>query len=186
MAAGPNDMDVPAPTEALFGTTQAHLPEPRSNTGIVFMVAGAALAAGIVGGFLFLRRSAPTADALDSRTSFVPAASAPAASDLPPVSTDEDPEPEVDDEALMHADAGADAAVADAAVADAAVADAGASVRPAPTAEALDASASVTPATDGGWQKPDWAKPDDEIPVRRGPGEDDDKKIVIPKEEQAP
>ena len=31
-------------------------------------------------------------------------------------------------------------------------------------------------------QKPDWAKPDNEIRVRRGPDEDE-KKIVIPKEE---
>jgi serine/threonine-protein kinase len=185
MAAGPNSLDVPAPTEALFGTTQAHLPEPRSNTGIVFMVAGAALAAGIVGGFLFLRKAAPRPDELDSRTSFVPATSAPVASEPPPV-VDES-EAEADDEEVAPADAGADAAVADAAVADAAVADAGTSARPVSTAEAsIDAGLSATPAPDGGWQKPDWAKPDNEIPVRRGPGEDDDKKIVIPGEESAP
>jgi hypothetical protein len=188
MAAGPNDMDVPAPTEALFGTTAAHLPEPRSNTGIVFMVAGAALAAGIVGGFLFLRKSAPRPDALDTRTSFVPAASAPAATEPPPVAADDEPGTEQEsDEEPSRVDAGPDAS-ADAAVADAAVADAGVSPRPASTVDVtgLDASATATSAPDGGWQKPDWATPDDEIPVRRGPGEEDDKKIVIPKEEPYP
>jgi serine/threonine-protein kinase len=188
MAAGPNDADVPAPTEALFGTTAAHLPEPRSNTGIVFMVAGAALAAGIVGGFLFLRKAAPRADALDTRTSFVPAASAPTAGEPVPLDEEDTTVPDDDgEEAATRVDAGPDAG-ADAAVADAAVADAAASARPAPTAEttALDASASATPGPDPGWQKPDWAKPDDEIPVRRGPGEEDDKKIVIPKDEHGP
>src|SRR5262245_55993112 len=153
MAAGPNDVDVPAPTEALFGTTQAHLPEPRSNTGIVFMVAGAALAAGIVGGFLFLRKSTPPADALDSRTSFVPATTAPVASDpAKAVSADENAESETDDQVVASHDAGADAAVADAAVADAAAADAGSSARPTPTTDVsgLDAS-SAAPATDPAW-----------------------------------
>jgi hypothetical protein len=152
------------------------------------MVAGAALAAGIVGGFLFLRKAAPRPDALDTRTSFVPATSAPAASEpAPPVDDEEGSVTEDEgEEAASRVDAGPDAS-ADAAVADAAAADA-ATTRPAPTTDAtlLDASASVTLATDAGWQKPDWAKPDDEIPVRRGPGEDDDKKIVIPKEEQTP
>jgi serine/threonine-protein kinase len=181
MAAGPNDVDVPAPTEALFGTTQAHLPEPRSNTGIVFMVAGAALAAGIVGGFLFLRKSAAPAGDLDSRTTFVPATSAPAASDPPPNSDDEtDGLGPAEDEEL--ADAGADAAAADAAAADAAVIDSGTSGRGASTAF-TEPDVAPVPAGDAGWQKPDWAKPDNEIPVRRGPGEED-KKIVIPKEEQ--
>ncbi|HEX6273043.1 MAG TPA: protein kinase [Polyangiaceae bacterium] len=186
VAAGPND-DVPAPTEALFGTTQAHLPEPRNNTSIVFMVAGAALAAGIVGGFLFLRKSAPANDELDTRTSFVPAAtdSAPVAGNPPPATRENEtadaggaPDPEA------TRDAGTDAASLDAAVADAAAADAGAPERPAPAGRqpepAVDAS--VAPASDAGWQKPDWAKPDNEIPIRRGPGEEDDK-IVIPKEE---
>jgi serine/threonine-protein kinase len=182
IAAGPNDGDVPAPTEALFGTTQAHLPEPRSNTGIVFMVAGAALAAGIVGGFLFLRKSAAPAGEVDARTTFVPAASAPTANDPPP-NTDETDELEGTDENADLADAGADAAVADAAVADAAAADAGTAGRGASTPFTEPDATSAVPASDAGWQKPDWAKPDNEIPVRRGPGEED-KKIVIPKEEQ--
>jgi serine/threonine protein kinase len=182
VAAGPNDADVPAPTEALFGTTHAHLPEPRNSTSIVFMVAGAALAAGIVGGFLFLRTSAPPNDELDTRTSFVPAAtdSAPVAGDPPPVPPEDEtavadaaPEPEA------AKDAGSDAASA-----DAAVAEAGTSERPAPAGREPEptADASVAPASDAGWQKPDWAKPDNEIPIRRGPGEADEK-IVIPKEE---
>jgi serine/threonine-protein kinase len=186
MAAGPIDADVPAPTEALFGTTQAHLPEPRSNTGIVFMVAGAALAAGIVGGFLFLRKSAAPAGELDSRTTFVPATTAPAASEPPP-NIDETDALEGTDENADVADAAADAAAADAAVADAAVADAaladsGIAGRGAPAAF-TEPDVAPIPASDAGWQKPDWAKPDNEIPVRRGPGEED-KKIVIPKEEQ--
>ena len=176
MAAGPTDTDVPAPTEALFGTTQAHSPEPKSNTSLVFMVAGAALAAGIVGGFLFLRKAAPRTD-LDSRTNFVPApvSAPPAPAAQPPVEVaeDEDTQPDpAEDEAL--ADAGADAAPGDAGPSRA-------------SSAARDQEPAVpeippTPTPDGGWQKPDWAKPDNEIRVRRGPDEDE-KKIVIPKEE---
>ena len=36
-------------------------------------------------------------------------------------------------------------------------------------------------APDGGWQKPDWAIPDNEIPVNRGP-DGEDRRIVIPAE----
>ncbi len=184
MAAGPNDAGIPAPTEALFGTTQAHSPEPRSNTGIVFMVAGAALAAGIVGGFLFLRKTGAPNGEFDARTSFVPATTAPAASDPPP-KTDETETADSTDEKDELVDAGADAAATDAAAADAALGDSGAgrgASAVAPTDTDAGASSSAT-SSDGGWQKPDWAKPDNEIPVRRGPGEADGK-IVIPKEEQ--
>jgi serine/threonine-protein kinase len=178
MAAGLTDTDVPAPTEALFGTTQAHSPEPKSNTSLVFMVAGAALAAGIVGGFLFLRKAAPRTD-LDSRTNFVPAtASAPAAAVVPPpAEMPEDDDQEVDtaeDEALPDAGADADAAADDAGSNRASSA--------APEEEPAVPEVPPTPSADGGWQKPDWAKPDNEIRVRRGPDEDE-KKIVIPKEE---
>jgi eukaryotic-like serine/threonine-protein kinase len=176
MAAGAADTDVPAPTEALFGTTHAHLPEPKSNTSLVFMVAGAALAAGIVGGFLFLRKAAPRTE-LDSRTNFVPATvSAPAAAEPPPEMPDEEEaEPETATEEAI-ADAGTDA--------DAGAGDAG---PPRASSAARDEPPAVpeippTPTADGGWQKPDWAKPDNEIRVRRGPDEADEK-IVIPKEE---
>ena len=186
MAAGPNDPDVAAPTEALFGTTQAHLPEPRSNTSLVFMVAGAALAAGIVGGFLFLKTQARTNGDLDTRTSYVPAAtgSVPAADDPPPPEERDSDETTAAPSAKV-VDAGPDAAdaapvAADAAL-DAAVAERGAATgRPGEPETPPDASAA--PASDAGWQKPDWAKPDNEITVRRGPGEADEK-IVIPKEE---
>ncbi|HVR18591.1 MAG TPA: serine/threonine-protein kinase [Polyangiaceae bacterium] len=184
MQAGPNDAGISAPTEALFGTTHAHIPEPRNNTGIVFAVAGAALAAGIVGGFLFLRKSAPASDERDTRTSFVPAVtdSAPAASQ-PPTSV---PDPKASNAdasppAGAIADAGGDAMSADAA----ATADAGVTERPAASSRVepeAPPDAGAAPASDAGWEKPDWAKPDNEIPVRRGPGEED-KKIVIPKDE---
>jgi serine/threonine-protein kinase len=189
VAASANDGDVAAPTEALFGTTHAHLPEPRNNTSIVFMVAGAALAAGIVGGFLFLRRSAPVADELDTRTSFVPATSASTAlaADPPPAEDEaEDVQPKTDaaPEREAHKDAGADAGAVDASTTGAAVIDAGALARPAPTTppEPEASTDAAAPVPDPNWQKPDWAKPDNEIPVRRGPGEADDT-IVIPKEE---
>jgi hypothetical protein len=183
MMAGPNDGDVPAPTEALFGTTQAHLPEPRSNTSLVFGVAGAALAAGIVGGFLFLKTQARTNGEIDTRTSFVPAASssAPLAAEPSPP-PDKDEQPTVAQPTAPSLDAGADAAdaapvAADAAVERGTVSGAGRTGEP-----EAPPDASAAPASDAGWQKPDWAKPDNEIPVRRGPGEADDT-IVIPKEE---
>jgi serine/threonine-protein kinase len=189
VAASPNDADVPAPTEALFGTTHAHAPEPRNSTSIVFMVAGAALAAGIVGGFLFLRKSAPASDELDTRTSFVPATdSVPVAGDPPPATSQAEREA-ADAETEATKDAGPDAAPADAAAdaasADAAPAEAGVTERPAPAGrepETTEDAGAVPASDDAGWQKPDWAKPDNEIPIRRGPGEADDK-IVIPKEE---
>jgi serine/threonine-protein kinase len=184
MAAGANDAGIPAPTEALFGTTQAHSPEPRSNTGIVFMVAGAALAAGIVGGFLFLRKTAAPDGALDERSTFVPATSAPAAGEPRP-NTEDTEAADPSEENGELADAGADAAALDAAAGDAAFGDSGA--RGASTVPFTEPVAPPHPGEtavgDAGWQKPDWAKPDDEIPVRRGPGEAD-KKILIPKEEQ--
>jgi serine/threonine-protein kinase len=182
MAAGPFDGDVPAPTEALFGTTQAHLPEPRSSTGIVFAVAGAALAAGIVGGFLFLRKAVPPAGEPDGRSSFVPATAA-----APPVAGEPSPAlPDEEEKDELDASAETTDAVAAGAAADAAVADAGVGGRGAPTTPFVEPgtgpSPSAAPTGDAGYEKPDWAKPDNEIPVRRGPGEED-KKIVIPKEE---
>jgi serine/threonine-protein kinase len=189
LAAG--EADVAAPTEALFGTTHAHAPEPRNNTSIVFMVAGAALAAGIVGGFLFLRKSVPVADELDTRTSFVPAASAstPVAAEPPPVPREEEKHAaDAAVEPAPHKDAGTDAAGPDASPADAAAvgAEAGVAERVAPPStpetEGPATDGSAPPVPDPNWQKPDWAKPDNEIPVRRGPGEADDT-IVIPKDE---
>jgi hypothetical protein len=182
MAAGATDTDVPAPTEALFGTTQAHSPEPKGNTSLVFMVAGAALAAGIVGGFLFLRKAAPPS-ALESRTNFVPAtasAPAPAAAEPPPEMPDEEGaelETSAEDEEI--ADAGTDAQ-ADAAITDAGPSQANSAAQDQEPETVPDTP--VNPAVDAGWQKPDWAKPDNEIRVRRGPDETDEK-IVIPKEE---
>jgi hypothetical protein len=46
----------------------------------------------------------------------------------------------------------------------------------------VDAGAATAP--DAGWQKPDWAIPDNEIPIRRGPGEPEEK-IVLPPEPSA-
>jgi hypothetical protein len=89
----------------------------------------------------------------------------------------EDDDHEVDtaeDEALPDAGADADAAADDAGSNRASSA--------APEEEPAVPEVPPTPSADGGWQKPDWAKPDNEIRVRRGPDEDE-KKIVIPKEE---
>jgi hypothetical protein len=51
-----------------------------------------------------------------------------------------------------------------------------------PTKEATadeNAAPTDTIAPDGGWQKPEWAQPDNEITIRRGPDQEDEK-IVLP------
>ena len=54
---------------------------------------------------------------------------------------------------------------------------------PAARDAAVDAGAAPadTIAPDGGWQKPAWAQPDNEITIRRGPDQADEK-IVLPAE----
>ena len=186
-----------APTEELFGTQHELPPEPKSHgTALVLMVAVAALGAGLAGGLMFLRQPRHTGG-LDTATLPAPAA--------PPVSAETE-----EDKAPKHAKKhGEDGTTAEGAAAPAptvaATATATATAEPSPAASsagALDGGAKLdhhpqneiapiplplptTPIEEDAsapWEKPEWARPDNEIPVRRGPGEEDDK-IVIPPEQ---
>jgi hypothetical protein len=181
----PNEGEAPiqAPTEAQFGTTSyPTLPEPKSRTGAVLFVAGGALALGLLAGFFFLQeRRAPRplpAPLADVAAQAGPAPHKPALA-RPKKDTETLPDPsseaeleevpeeepsegeEEDEEIAATADAGAARVTGEK--------DAGAAIPSAAPAEA-----------DAGWEKPDWAQPDNEIPVRRGPGEEDGKIILNP------
>jgi hypothetical protein len=190
-----SDPGIPAPTEALFGTTQHEpLPEPKSHgTALVLLVAVAALGAGLIGGLMFLRHPRHTGG-LDTATLPAPAA--------PPVSA----EPE---KPAKHAKKHPDDATADGTAEEPSAAPAhheppaagSAAKEASPAASATSPDAGVTkperhsnveatpePSStdeadaDVPWEKPEWAKPDNEIKIHRGPDEQDDK-IVIPPEQ---
>jgi hypothetical protein len=182
-----NDAGIPAPTEAMFGTTQHGFPPPesRAGTAIVLMVATAALAAGLVGGLMFLRRphvdqesKALPAPAAPPASETEPANSAPkrSAHDAPPGDESETDSPEPALDAGASASASASAARPDAAAPPAP--NPGSSM-PTQYLDPEDGGAEAD-APDAGWQKPAWAIPDNEIPVRRGPGEEDEKIILEP------
>lgn len=174
---------VPAKTEALFGTTQHEdpLPAPRkSRVTLVLVVAMTALAAGLVGGLMVLKQRQLD----DQETMRLPEPAAPpvehkpetrakkseAAAQPPPVSSaaaEAETEEETDVAASASASAGpVPASPSSLPVGKDAAPDAG--VAPADTV-----------APDGGWQKPAWAQPDNEITIRRGPDQADEK-IIIP------
>jgi serine/threonine-protein kinase len=170
---------VQAPTEAQFGTTQHPIvPETRSRTGAVPFVAGGALALGLLAGFFFLQeRRAPRplpAPLEDVAAQAGPAPQKPTAA-----------RPKKDTEALPSPSAAAELEeVSEPAESDEegpqATTDAG-TVRAPSEKDAGAAIPSAAPVdADAGWKKPDWAQPDNEIPVRRGPGEEDGKIILNP------
>jgi serine/threonine-protein kinase len=207
MAAAPSelmgDSGPPAPTEALFGTTQHEsAPEPKNGTALVLLVAVAALAAGLAGGLMFLRRPAHTGG-LDTAT--LPAPAAPA-TPAPSADNAEAEKPakkakkhEASESASAAADSSAEHAAAPAVSATTAQSkpataalDAGApdaatraehktNVEPAPTTtpSAVASDSAAPTELEPPWQKPEWAIPDNEIPIRRGPDQKDDK-IVLP------
>jgi eukaryotic-like serine/threonine-protein kinase len=179
------DAGIPAPTEALFGTTQ-HEPPPRetkSGLGIVFLVAGAALVAGLIGGLMFLNRPVR-----NQETMILPAPAAPPASseelakEPPKRDATRDPEATPSASAALSPSASAPAPAAPAAPAavDPGAQSAGVHEEPEPAEPPAEAE---TP--DGGWTKPEWAMPDNEIPVNRGP-DGEDRRIVIPEEPAPP
>jgi len=188
------DAGIPAPTEALFGTTHHEpAPEPRSGTALVLLVAVAALGAGLVGGILFLRHPLHVGG-LDNAT--LPAPAAPPAADSegekpakkakkkdaaesPSAAPDgATSNPATTEKAEGAASATSSASAADAgAPASSARAEHRAPAEPAATPSATATGSSGEP--DAPWQKPAWAIPDDEIKVHRGPDQPDDK-IVIP------
>ena len=171
------DAEVPARSEALFGTTQHELPPepPKSRVTAVLLVAMAALALGLIGGLMFLRRADRGLE--DQKTMRLPDPAAPpaeAAATERPTKAAAPPELAPVDSAMP-----VDSALPEASAlpAPSAAPAGGPPVKEQVLDAGVDAAASVAP--DGGWQKPDWAIPDDEIPVRRGPGEADEK-IVLP------
>jgi len=181
------DAGIPAPTEALFGTTQ-HEPPPRESKGgmgAVLLVAGAALVAGLIGGLMFLNRGVrnqetmtlpapaappPSSEALDKQPQKRDGAHDPEAAASASASSAASAAPQASASAAVEPDAGAPAAV------DTAAAAPHHAEEPEPVVEEPSGE---TP--DGGWQKPAWAIPDNEIPVNRGP-DGEDRRIVIPAE----
>jgi serine/threonine-protein kinase len=194
------DAGIPAPTEALFGTTQHEFPppEPRHGTALVLIVAVAALGAGLAGGLMFLRRPAHSGG-LDTATLPAPAAPPPSAESVETEKpakkakkhdaaestsaqvepSAEKPEPSAVPSAapVVSASAAVDAGAPDAALR----VEHKTNVEPATTATA-SATASASSDPDAPWQKPAWAIPDNEIKIRRGPDQQDDK-IVLPPEQ---
>jgi serine/threonine-protein kinase len=176
------EAQVQAPTEAMFGTTQHPVvPEPKSRGGAVLLVAGSALALGLFAGFFLLneRPQRPLPAPLeDGPAQAGPAPEKPSLSRpkkdsearaTPSAVAEELAEPSAVEGDETESETPPDAAV-DASVRLSEAKDAGAAAAPSATA----------PASDAGWQKPEWAQPDNEIPIRRGPGEADDKIILNP------
>jgi eukaryotic-like serine/threonine-protein kinase len=173
---------VPARTEALFGTTQYEesLPQPRkSRATLVLVVAMTALAAGLVGGLMVLREGQ-----LDSQeTMRLPEPAAPPVEVSPDAPTKKievaAPAPSGKDPTAVVEEGERDAAVR-ASASGAPVTNA---TGPQPPTKEATADGSSPPAEtvapDGGWQKPEWAQPDNEITIRRGPDQEDEK-IVLP------
>jgi serine/threonine-protein kinase len=177
------DAQVQAPTEAQFGTTQhPFVPEQKGRGGAVLLVAGSALALGLLAGFFLLNERRPPRP-LPAPLEDQPAQAGPApekqplgrpkkdleARPAPSAEPDELAEPSIDEEA-NEGETPAEATV-DAGVRAPEAKDAGAVAAPSAAPEAT---------ADAGWQKPEWAQPDNEIPIRRGPGEVDDKIILNP------
>ncbi|MEO6600462.1 MAG: protein kinase [Polyangiaceae bacterium] len=133
----------------LLANAQSEPPRKRSGAGLVFSVAGIALAIGLAAGLVFMKRH-------DPRLRPLPKAVPPAHSvaDAPRTHT-KTPEhaPSAREEFVPLASASAKPALG--------VHAGSAAVPPALVAEPA-ASASETPAADGGWVKPAWAMPDDE------------------------
>jgi serine/threonine protein kinase len=173
-----DDAGMPAQTEALFGTTQHEEPLPpaprKSRATLVLVVAMSALALGLVGGLMVLRER--RIDTQETMRLPDPAA--------PPVTDTLDPPPKKVETAAPAPSDEEQLLVADPALGSASASDLPApgvpDSLPAAKEATVDAGAAASEtAPDGGWQKPAWAIPDNEIPVRRGPDQAVEK-IVIP------
>jgi serine/threonine protein kinase len=174
-----SEAGVLAKTEALFGTAQhdEELPLPRkSRATLVLVVAMSALAFGLVGGLMVLRERQMD----HQETMRLPEPAAPPADESPDVRTKK-PEVPAASEAPPAAEKDTDAAASAAAPSNPAPSppESPPATRE-PEVDAGDAPAD-TAVPDGGWQKPAWAQPDNEITIRRGPDQADEK-IVLPAE----
>ncbi len=179
------DAGGPAPTEALFSTTQHEPPLPPSKRSMtaVYVVAMLAMSAGLIGGLVYMK--SPSRDLERQRAMELPDPAAPPLSTVvaaPPkkLETAEAPSAPKEEEDELEPLASASASAAP---------PASAGLAPASSAGALSQPDAAAPrdadtTADGGWQKPDWAIPDDEIPIRRGPDVPEEK-IVIPQDTPA-
>jgi len=152
----------PSLTVRQFGTTSVTPPPTRSGTPLVLAVAGSALAAGLIVGFLMLRQRAPSgtevSDELEYNPPAVQAPAGPVGRELyPPATPSVEPsasaeEAAEEEDTLRRRDADRKDNRTD-------VAEPSAGTGPAPTTPA-DAGRRA----DAGWTKPAWAIPDEEIP----------------------
>jgi eukaryotic-like serine/threonine-protein kinase len=171
-----SDAGVLARTEALFGTAQQddQLPLPRkSRTTLVLVVAMSALAFGLVGGLMVLRQR--QMDHQETMRLPEPAAPPVEESETRPKKPETGAANEAPEAAQKQPDVAASASASSAPVPKPPESPA---VTREPEVDAGDA-ADEAAGPDGGWEKPDWARPDNEITIRRGPDQADEK-IVLP------
>jgi serine/threonine protein kinase len=178
----PLPVDLPALTERQFGTTQkssaAARPPSSDGTGLVIGVAAAALFVGLLAGVMLLRAHRNQDDQHRALPAPLPTASArvaveprikPKAAAQPSASAAGSAEKPLLE--FLPGDAPS-ASSAPPAPPVAPVEPRGASKSEAPASPAASAPSAApalgTTLPDGGWVKPDWAKPDGE-PVRRAP-----------------
>ena len=137
----------------LLAQAESVPPRRRSSAGLVFAVAGTALAIGLAAGFIFMRREHdPTLRPLPSA---VPPAAHEAAEPhaRPKASASDHPQPSAREEAVPVPSASARSGAGGHAAASASAAK----------TEAAPSSAPASNAPDAGWVKPAWAIPDDEV-----------------------
>jgi serine/threonine-protein kinase len=150
----------PSLTVRQFGTTTKTVSPPSSSVAIVMLVAGGALAIGLVAGFVVLNRSKPQPE---SGPLEFPTAAIPASPPQKPVKKSQPvPEPEES------------ASVGPAPLVDAGEAplDPRAKREPGSRREEKskpEPSAAAAPVRDGGWVKPAWAMPDEDPPSKASP-----------------
>jgi len=183
------DPGIPAPTEALFGTTHHEpLPEPKSHgAALVMLVAIMALGAGLAGGLWFMKTRHTSG--LDNAALPAPAAPPDSAEPAPSSkhakkhdeATTAPTAPTATEDSEPSAPPATSAAQAAPSAPSAAAHDAAVKPEQHPGVEAPPV-ATAAPDTEedaGVWEKPEWARPDNEIKIHRGPDQQDDK-IVIP------
>ena len=145
-----------------FGTTTKTVPPPSSSAAIVLLVAGGALAVGLAAGFVVLNRNKPP----ESGPLEFPTAPAPASSPPKPLKkAQSEPEPEVSADTPTEAlvDSG-EAPTDPRAKRESGSRRDGTKPQPSATSAPID-----TGRRDGGYVKPAWAIPDDELPPKAVP-----------------
>lgn len=138
----------------LLAQAESQPPKRRSGAGLVFAVAGTALAIGLAAGFIFMRREH------DPKFRPLPSAVPPASHEAaepharPKASTSDRPQVSSREEAVPGPSASAKSAASG---------HPAASASAAPKTNASASAGSPANAPDAGWVKPAWAIPDDEV-----------------------